>query len=236
MKYRRFIKYGNLRSPVLYTGGIGQGKTLAAVIHIVKALKTKKYERVLSNIKLDVPQYEELTLERLLPDTSSPGAGMLTNSIVFIDNADISAWLYSRRSMSRINRLVTYFLMTQRRFGNLVILTALDIRNIDVRARRQATEIKCTYNEKAGLGLHKRDWGGNLDVYPIGGSQRYFKYFDTFGIPNMPFYKSEEVYAKEIEDFFKNMDIDVSDLGVDGQKKVGLIVEELTGKSFPRRI
>ncbi len=235
---RKYIRYSSLGNVVGYYGDMGSGRTLGAVIQIVKELKSGKYQKVLSNIKLNVPQYEPLILEKLLPDAFNSSTQPLTNSIVFIDNAEISGWLSSRVSMSKVNRLITYFLAMQRRFNNLVILTARHPRNVDLRIRNQTTWLKCNYiktgRPRFTLGRVYRN--GVLAVYGhIKKEKKYFKYFDTFEIPNPPFLKSEEDYNKEVEYFLKKEEIEIGDLSNKEKRQIGILVERLTGSNFPRR-
>lgn len=233
---RTYIRYSSLGNTVGYYGSIGSGRTLGAVIQIVKELKSGKYNGVISNLKLNYLPTEPLTLEALF------GKGLRAsdpcNKIIFMDNADIT-WLDCRRHMTKISKLMTWFLFQARKSNNKVIFTAIDPRNIDIRVRQQTAWLRCNYikTRSPRFTLDRIHRNGDITVYRhIKREQKYFKYFDTLEIADKPFIKSEEAYSQEVEEFFKKFDINTEGLGICKKRRVGLLVEKLTGKGFPMRI
>lgn len=230
---RTYLKYSSLGNVVGYYGSVGSGRTLGAVIQIVKELKSGKYDGVLSTLKLNDLPSEPLTLEALFTEGKIP-----CNKIIFIDNADIT-WLDSRASMSKVNKLMSYFMYQSRKGNNKVIFTAIDPRNIDIRIRNQTVFLRCSYekNRSPRFTLGRIHRNGDVTVYRhIRREKKYFKYFDTLEIPNRPFIKSEEAYNQEVEEFLKKFDVNTEDLSINKKRRVGLLVEKLTGKGFPMRI
>jgi len=228
---RTYLKYSSLGNVVGYYGSIGSGRTLGAVIQIVKELKSGKYDRVISNLKLNGLPSEPLTLEALFTEGKMP-----CNKVIFIDNADIT-WLDSRASMSRVNKLMSYFMAQSRIRNNKVIFTAIDPRNIDIRIRHQTVFLRCSYekNRSPRFTLGRIHSNGDTIVYQhIRREQKYFKYFDTLEIPDRPFIKSEEAYNQMVEEFLKKFDVNTEDLSIDKKRKVCLLVGKLTGEGFPR--
>lgn len=94
-----------------YFGNVGQGKTYGAVVEL-KRLHDLGYI-IYSNTWLIFP-YKELTLDFIL-DIVEKNLSLPDDCVFFID--EISIWLDSRCSMSKRNRIISYFLAQTRKLG-----------------------------------------------------------------------------------------------------------------------
>lgn len=138
-----------------FVGQIRQGKTLSVMPELVNYYN--KGKTIYSNIKLNIP-FKPLTLQMLIDAVEDNKDIFEPDSIVFID--EIHIWLDSRCSVSKRNKIVTYFLLQTGKmgldsdYGLILIYTTQWIDQIDKRLRH-LTEIliECQKFEFEGLKL-----------------------------------------------------------------------------------
>jgi hypothetical protein len=119
-----------------YVGNMGDGKTYNAIYDILRLRKLKGCN-VYSNTPLKIP-HDTLTIE-YLENIVEQGIKPKENSIFFID--EIHIWLDSRTSVSKRNRILSYFLSQTRKLssdydtGLILMFTTQYVHQIDKRLR-----------------------------------------------------------------------------------------------------
>ena len=111
-----------------FIGNIGSGKTLSMVKKAYEQYKRGK--TIYSNFKLNFP-FKEINHETLINMKNSNTD--LKNSVVLIDEAHI--YLDSRRSASKINVILSYFILQSRKKSCDIYYTTQFIGQVDKRLR-----------------------------------------------------------------------------------------------------
>lgn len=117
---------------------MGSGKSLSMVRYAY--LYHRAGYRILSNIKLNFP-YETYTLQNLI-DFANSGIG-LRKVVILLDEAHI--FLDSRSSVSKRNRIISYFLLQTRKKGCHLYYTTQRFGQVDKRLRENTdVTINCS--------------------------------------------------------------------------------------------
>ena len=192
--YKKYMKWSSLQGIILYTGTGPNGKTLSAVRQLVEE---KDARPILSNAHLS-------NLGSKLFSTSK--IGQYKNKRIFLDAAEMV--VTSRSTMSRVNRLMTYFFTMQGKLNNKIILTSPRIDYLDKRVRMLIGPIFEPYYfvNKYGtpkIQLRRYYYRTKLDPrypkkeeryitylhhiveYPTVNARKYFKYFNTKECPRV---------------------------------------------------
>lgn len=164
---------------IAYLGNIGSGKTLSMVKKAYEQFKRGK--TIYSNFKLNFP-YKELTLDILLDMRSKDFD--LKNSVILIDEAHI--YLDSRRSASKINLIISYFILQSRKKSCDIYYTTQFIDQVDKRLRQTShAYILCKtrhINQVTTITLNTielRKVEGSKIIYKAFKSNPYFDMYDT---------------------------------------------------------
>ena len=162
-----------------YVGNIGSGKTLSMVKKAYEQYKRGK--TIYSNFVLNFP-YIPLTLDKLL--SMKEKNHDLTNAVVLLDEAHI--YLDSRRSASKVNVILSYFVLQSRKKSCDIYFTTQFIGQVDKRLRDPShAYILCKTREVAKdfyittniITLRKVE--GNEDRLEVFISNPYFELYDT---------------------------------------------------------
>lgn len=158
-------------------GDIGSGKTLYMTR---KATRIKR--EIYSNYKLNLPNYNQLTIWELL--------NLPNNITVFLDEA--YTWLESRTSGKKLNRLLSYIIFMSRKINIDVYASAQLFGSIDIRFRNQANKLVICKRTKHGFvyQVRKKVLTKQLKVKIIKktyffsnkNAKIYFPYYDTLEI------------------------------------------------------
>lgn len=148
-------------------GKIGSGKTLLAT-RLALADKRKVY----ANYKIDILNYEKLTLAKLF-ELNEP-------ALVIIDEGYV--WLESRISQSKLNRYVSYVIFQSRKRNIDIVLTCQLWSSIDLRYRYQSDIL--IYAERKTYGFKYRivsqETGNEFIIKWLEeDAEKVFKYYDT---------------------------------------------------------
>jgi len=151
-------------------GNIRNGKTL-----LLTYIATKLKRTIYSNYKLDLPNYEDLTLSVL---------SKLPNNVnVFIDEG--YTWLESRISGSKLNKLISYLLFQSGKRSLDIYITAQLFSTVDLRFREQSSLlIYCKkLNENFYYTIYNREKGTSKQLFmSYETAEQYFPLFDTYEI------------------------------------------------------
>ena len=158
-------------------GDIGSGKTLYMTR---KATRIKR--EIYSNYKLNLPNYNQLTIWELL--------NLPNNITVFLDEA--YTWLESRTSGKKLNRLLSYIIFMSRKINIDVYASAQLFGSIDIRFRNQANKLVICKRGKHGFiyQVRKKVLTKQLKIKIITktyflsnkNAKIYFPYYDTLEI------------------------------------------------------
>lgn len=151
-------------------GNRGSGKTL-----FLTYIATITKRNVLSNFKIHIDKYIELTLIDLLD---------LPNDVnVFIDEG--YTWLESRTSNSTLNRYLSYVVLQSRKRAIDIYITAQMFSSVDIRFRQQSDVlIKCKRVDK-GFQYTFLDVAHRIIksfILPYDKAKKYFSLYDTYQI------------------------------------------------------
>lgn len=162
-----------------FVGNIGSGKTLSMVKKAYEQFKRGK--TIYSNFHLKFPHIP-LTLEILL-DMKENNTD-LANSVVLIDEAHI--YLDSRRSASKVNVILSYFVLQSRKMSCDIYYTTQFIGQVDKRLRDPShAYILCKtreVNDELTITLNiinLRKVEGDEIIYQSFISNPYFNMYDT---------------------------------------------------------
>ncbi len=124
-----------------FIGDIGGGKTASLVKEVyIKYLSGRK---IFSNIKLNFP-YTHVSQEDLLEMAS--GGFNLQDGVLVLD--EIHIYLDSRTSMSKENRVITYFALQTRKVGVDLYYTTQYINQVDLRLRNLTNALIECYTQE----------------------------------------------------------------------------------------
>lgn len=162
-----------------YIGNIGSGKTLSMVKRAYEQYKRGK--KIYANFKLNFP-YEPLTMDKLM-DMKNDNTD-LKDSCVLIDEAHI--YLDSRRSASKVNVVLSYFVLQSRKKSCDIYFTTQFIGQVDKRLRDPAhiyvlcktRQINSTTHITLNI-LELRKVEGNETKLKAFVSNPYFELYDT---------------------------------------------------------
>lgn len=165
-----------------FIGSMGSGKTLTMVKYAFTYHKSGY--KVYSNIKLRFP-YDEYSLQGLLDLTENNKD--LKKSVLLLDEAHI--FIDSRNSVSKKNKIISYFLLQTRKKGCHLFYTTQRFHQIDKRLRDNTDIlIKCyTKTTKKGekytlniINTFKDDC--LVTKKYLYESKKYYKLYDTYEV------------------------------------------------------
>lgn len=116
---------------ILFIGTVGSGKTLSMTVEAYKYYK--RGFRVFSNYHLAFP-HTKLTKKVFMGLIEDPES--LQNAVICLDEMHI--WIDSRSSMSKKNKLITYFLLQTRKRDVRLLATTQHLHQVDKRLRDTA--------------------------------------------------------------------------------------------------
>jgi hypothetical protein len=111
------------------TGYIGSGKTLLMTFLLNAYQKAGK--KIISNYYLDFP-HQSISFEQIQKM-------QLSNCVLGLD--ELTVWLDSRLSMTKQNRIISYFVLQTRKRDVDLLATTQDFGMLDLRLRRQTNYI-----------------------------------------------------------------------------------------------
>jgi hypothetical protein len=138
-------------------GGFGSGKTLLLTVITVNASKTGRYE-CYANFKIDRKNVSYIEAEDLL-DINPEG-----NMRAFIGLDEIYAWLDSRVSSSKVNRVLSWIILQSRKRNMDICYTAQLSSSIDIRLRNM-TDIAIFANKKYDGFYYDLRWQNENQVF-----------------------------------------------------------------------
>lgn len=168
-----------------YIGQVRQGKTLGAVRELY--LLHRRGHIIYSNIHLKFP-YKPLTLDMII-DVVEHDKRLEDNAVIFID--EIHIWLDSRVSVSKRNRIVTYFLLQTGKmakdtdYGMMLIYTTQYLDQIDKRLRHLTDIViecnKYKYGERRVFVLIYNVFRGSksFSEKEVFFGEKYYELYDT---------------------------------------------------------
>jgi len=169
-----------------FIGDIGGGKTASMVKEVyIKYLQGRK---IYSNIKLNFP-YTPITRDNL--QEMATGGFNLNNGVLVLD--EIHIYIDSRTSMSKSNRIITYFALQTRKVGVDLYYTTQYIDQVDKRIRNLTnnliecyTEVNSLTNEKFTLNIYRIRKINKVIVKKIIFPTRIvYDLYDTFEVVNI---------------------------------------------------
>jgi hypothetical protein len=165
-------------------GHMGYGKTLLAVYLCYKAFSKFNYP-IFSNIKLNFP-YKPITIDNIL-------SAKIKKGIVLLDEA--YAYIESRASMRKINRIFSYILFQSRKRQLHFILTSQLYSTIDKRFRDLSDLLIIALEPDANYFNYFITDNQRYKIFkfPKKEAEKYYQLYDTreIVIP-LDFFESEE--------------------------------------------
>ena len=171
-KIHKSIRYSNYRV-IAYTGYMGSGMTLAAIMQLAKEGKRRNPLGIVSNLPLVGIDYEPFQISDMLD---------YRDKLILVDSAGSYMAVDSRRSNSSINNLFIQFCRTLKKRNNRVIIATSHMSFVDSRIRDMATQFVCEFTSELNmLVLRRRDTRRRnlVHVYPNLFMDDYFKYYDA---------------------------------------------------------
>lgn len=185
MRQVKYFKYSYFGPITLYTGKMGSGLTLAAIIQIVKTSQSKSPPIIVSNAHLNGIEYELLDETKLMDYTEKPHLFLLDSSYRYLD---------CRQHMTKQNALWCYFLAQLRKRNSQVILTSsIGLSSLDKRIRDLVSSIVVVeshfwIDQTIQLTHYKALPWGNFKlaaVCEVKRAGKYWKYYDTRELPGI---------------------------------------------------
>lgn len=130
----KYFKESSFGPITLYTGRMGSGLTLGAVIRIVRASKSKTPPRIVANCKLKGLDYEYIGLEGFLNKVEEYLKG---NYLLLFDSG--YSYFASRINVSRI--LVQFFTLLRKTNNKAILTTSGGLEVIDKSIRVLVTDM-----------------------------------------------------------------------------------------------
>ena len=124
-------------------GAIGSGKTLLMTWILNAQRKNQNNKDIISNYHLTFPHHS-ISFDQIQEME-------LKNCVVGLD--ELTVWLDSRLSMSKQNRIISYFILQTRKRDVDLIATTQDFGMLDLRMRRQTNFL--IESEKLDLDYYK---------------------------------------------------------------------------------
>jgi hypothetical protein len=148
-------------------GGLGSGKTILMTRYLVKDNLLNKH-KIYSNYKLEKVEYEIIDLTKILD--MHKNSFNLNNCSIGID--EITVFADCRKSGSKMNRLISYFILQSRKRDVNIYFTTQNLQMIDFRlANYMDFQVIC---EK----IHDKD-GNDIEGYAK------YRIFDIRDIKNI---------------------------------------------------
>lgn len=154
-------------------GDIGQGKTLAMVSFIVREFR-ELHRPIISNFELKGIPHEYVTFEDVLDMVEQERS---YDSVCFaIDEAHI--WLDSRTSVTKENRMFSYFLNMTGKQGINLYYTTQSFDQVDKRLRKRTT-ISIHVRRKGDLHLLTIRHANGRNARAVIVGPQWYEYYDT---------------------------------------------------------
>ena len=125
---------------ISFEGSMGQSKTTAAIAFALR--EQKEYgKKIISNVHLNIVPYTQFSLEYFLENLTNTE---LEDCVLLLD--EMYQLQDSRRSATKLNIVMSYFIVQTRKRGVDLYICTHHIENIDIRTRR-AVDIRgsCRY-------------------------------------------------------------------------------------------
>ena len=163
-----------------FEGGLGSGKTIGAVRYLLKDFANGR--KVFSNIRLRGIDYEHLNVLDIM------GNENLTNVSILID--EITVFMDCRSSISKMNKILSYFILQTRKRNCTLYFTTQDFSMVDKRLMKYCEiQVLCSkvYNSDGSdrEGVHHYSIVDVRDIHDVKISRfyldvrPYFDYYDT---------------------------------------------------------
>lgn len=130
----KYFKESSFGPITLYTGRMGSGLTLGAVIRIVRASRSKNPPRIVANCTLKGLEYEHIGLEKFLNNIEE----YLKGNYLFLFDSGYS-YFASRINVSRI--LVQFFTLLRKTNNKAILTTSGGLEVIDKNIRVLVTDM-----------------------------------------------------------------------------------------------
>jgi len=161
-----------------FIGNMGGGKTLSMVRHAYE--KYLNGFTVYSNIKLEFP-HEKLDLQLILDYAKEER--QFPRSVFIIDEAHI--YLEARRSASKRNLIISYFILQTRKKDILLLYTTQNFGQVEKRLRDQTDIIVSCFTKHTKKGtftlnkIQARKMEGVVQRKSVFKSSDYYNLYDT---------------------------------------------------------